>query len=86
MEWLTAYMDISIHAPSRERHVVGQLNFAIYEFQSTLPRGSDVSATDNYIIMDAISIHAPSRERPLVTCKFTQGLHISIHAPSRERH
>ena len=36
-------------------------------FQSTLPRGSDITASYN-ALTDAISIHAPSRERRFSSC------------------
>ena len=36
-----------------------------FEFQSTLPRGSD-GVRANYVILVIISIHAPSRERQVV--------------------
>ena len=53
---------ISINAPSRERlkSLIARLRRTI--FQSTLPRGSDRQASDQYNYSD-ISIHAPSRER-----------------------
>ena len=55
---------ISIHAPSRERRTIGRSIAFDYEFQSTLPRGSDNKFLAIYIVTN-ISIHAPSRERPL---------------------
>ena len=36
----------------------------VVEFQSTLPRGSDVTEYAVHKVFDKISIHAPSRERP----------------------
>ena len=57
-------MRISIHAPSRERHVRRRrLRFKPL-FQSTLPRGSDITQSHGSKILNQISIHAPSRERP----------------------
>ena len=53
---------ISIHAPSRERRTIGRSIAFDYEFQSTLPRGSDNKFLAIYIVTN-ISIHAPSRER-----------------------
>ena len=56
-----------------------------FQFQSTLPRGSDPYIFSPCFTLSLISIHAPSRERPCrLSCLFTL-LHISIHAPSRER-
>ena len=54
---------ISIHAPSRERHILQTFGDFITVFQSTLPHGSDII----HMVKDRsnlISIHAPSRERP----------------------
>ena len=55
---------ISIHAPSRERRYNHMAKAApAWEFQSTLPRGSDALLTA-FLLSISISIHAPSRERP----------------------
>ena len=64
---------ISIHAPSRERrkvhcaHTDGQR-----QFQSTLPRGSDIKTLAFYLLTRPISIHAPSRERRAAHTFFTR--------------
>ena len=55
-----------------------------FEFQSTLPRGSDHSSV-HCDKLTLISIHAPSRERPYFWMFVSMLLCISIHAPSRER-
>ena len=63
-------LNISIHAPSRERLTAGQINRFIIIFQSTLPRGSDWA----YMQSNAhqlISIHAPSRERLFILTRFS---------------
>ena len=54
------------------------------EFQSTLPRGSDMKYVIRARWVD-ISIHAPSRERRITAALTRQANVISIHAPSRER-
>ena len=55
---------ISIHAPSRERLTTCLMcSIPQNEFQSTLPRGSDIR-NENHSAFVVISIHAPSRERP----------------------
>ena len=55
---------ISIHAPSRERHLTVPLSIRQHLiFQSTLPRGSDALRYDILRVLVKISIHAPSRER-----------------------
>ena len=42
---------ISIHAPSRERHVYSFTNSPPFKFQSTLPRGSDIKLmTGLYVV------------------------------------
>ena len=85
-------MQISIHAPSRERPedrnpLVGIYHFnprslagatsrkAVeltgLEFQSTLPRGSDLPTGIKAYMQDDISIHAPSRERRLLQLHFS---------------
>ena len=53
---------ISIHAPLRERHATIKDRMAAYEFQSTLPYGSDAQKFDTLPVLN-ISIHAPLRER-----------------------
>ena len=56
--------NISIHAPSRERLAAYAKNWSMLEFQSTLPRGSDLMYLGEFNDKTCISIHAPSRERP----------------------
>ena len=76
-------MQISIHAPSRERRPGAPHSITPLPFQSTLPRGSDAiygKRGAEFII----SIHAPSRERTDENNPLRR-LIISIHAPSRER-
>ena len=55
---------ISIHAPSRERHMDNSLTSNVIAFQSTLPHGSDYCTCVQHRRYQTISIHAPSRERP----------------------
>ena len=55
-------------------------------FQSTLPRGSDITMIIKITAKPFISIHAPSRERRRGTAWLRKFRRISIHAPSRERH
>ena len=57
---------ISIHAPSRERLTNGYRHALAVEFQSTLPRGSDLDVAEQLGYTE-ISIHAPSRERRRMT-------------------
>ena len=78
-------MDISIHAPSRERQTMVRLPAASAKFQSTLPRGSDPVWYSIYKQTKTISIHAPSRERRSAEKRLASSSWISIHAPSRER-
>ena len=78
--------DISIHAPSRERHCISLFRTWQNKFQSTLPHGSDVKALEAQAKDAIISIHAPSRERPCIKYTPFDVSRISIHAPSRERH
>ena len=56
---------ISIHAPLRERLHFFQYRRVLWEFQSTLPYGSDL---DVLFLKPCppISIHAPLRERPII--------------------
>ena len=76
---------ISIHAPSRERRSTSASSHSTYSsFQSTLPRGSDLTA------MILTSCHAHFNPRSLAGATtshnyLTINLEISIHAPSRER-
>ena len=79
-------LPISIHAPSRERHLLQNLCKVANQFQSTLPRGSDMEISAIVEVGENISIHAPSRERQLEGLFSIVLLAISIHAPSRERH
>ena len=75
---------ISIHAPSRERHLCYFVRTAHVDFN---PR-SLAGATCKLVMLftaQQISIHAPSRERPMLSSSFPTALRISIHAPSRER-
>ena len=53
---------ISIHAPSRERPSAAFIRSFTPLFQSTLPRGSDLTIA-SAPAKRQISIHAPSRER-----------------------
>ena len=41
----------------------------VTEFQSTLPRGSDILFPEHNVTALQISIHAPSRERPIIDTK-----------------
>ena len=61
-----AQVQISIHAPSRERQNFAGSSVQGVKYQSTLPRGSDAK-TYQGVTNQTISIHAPSRER-LHTC------------------
>ena len=58
-----ASLKISIHAPSRERHLSSHQIAYVILFQSTLPRGSDTPQLPAALPAHRISIHAPSRER-----------------------
>ena len=79
-------LNISIHAPSRERPPLFVVPFiSNLLFQSTLPHGSDRIATMPMPKQILISIHAPSRERPSSHSEQHRRMSISIHAPSRER-
>ena len=64
---------ISIHAPSRERRFVLSFSLLYREFQSTLPRGSDLGIIPAVTMVFDISIHAPSRERRVLFYGFLPG-------------
>ena len=67
--WLQP-LEISILAPSRERHSILLSIMSLWIFQSTLPRGSDIDRL-SFISSSSISIHAPSRERPRSVARCT---------------
>ena len=76
---------ISIHAPSRERHISYVHGSRGHEFQSTLPHGSDRMLRD----LRFLSRDFNPRSLTGATQKqadTAQRVGISIHAPSRERH
>ena len=80
----TSWVDISIHAPSRERPLKTYTPSILFNFN---PR-SLTGATRRKLAAHAdleISIHAPSRERRGNPAGDGGGAGISIHAPSRER-
>ena len=77
-------VDISIHAPSRERRWTLTSCWRSRQFQSTLPHGSDTHGIRRKSMRE-ISIHAPSRERQAPQGCCLRVVAISIHAPSRER-
>ena len=54
---------ISIHAPLRERRCAILYDISLFQFQSTLPCGSDLTDADIARLGEIISIHAPLRER-----------------------
>ena len=75
---------ISIHAPSRERPITAYQLRQNKPFQSTLPRGSDLTP---FVIL-TIGSHFNPRSLAGATYQSFLGalnVRISIHAPSRER-
>ena len=76
--------NISIHAPSRERHHsrCQRCIWAHFNPRSLTGATRDVIGE---LTPTAISIHAPSRERPFWFNRAKMTRKISIHAPSRER-
>ena len=82
---LLGAVEISIHAPSRERPFVSHSNYSPLLISIHAPsRERPISDLDRFVILN-ISIHAPSRERPNVARENAKLAAISIHAPSRER-
>ena len=76
---------ISIHAPSRERLMISCTMLSTTIFQSTLPRGSDIT----WMLYSPASRHFNPRSLAGATSRFMdykRRIVISIHAPSRERH
>ena len=72
---------ISIHAPSRERLTTCLMcSIPQNEFQSTLPRGSDIR-NDNHSAFVVISIHAPSRERPVTDLRYDNNIQFQSTLP-----
>ena len=76
--------NISIHAPSRERHLQSLFYFIVRNFNPRSLAGATHSWRYN-CHLSLISIHAPSRERQGTVQAVPIALIISIHAPSRER-
>ena len=78
-------LNISIHAPSRERRIVEGLQSCSSLFQSTLPRGSDIAPLDCYSTAGGYfnprSLAGATYYNSIKCIK----IQISIHAPSRER-
>ena len=75
---------ISIHAPSRERQYHNQAYGLDIEFQSTLPRGSDIISRQSRRTINNFN----PRSLAGATCQdgsLNTDHRISIHAPSRER-
>ena len=78
------YPIISIHAPSRERRChVGPRKMQ-YQFQSTLPRGSDLQTLISISDIKNFNPRSLAGATALIIT-LRQGDGISIHAPSRER-
>ena len=76
---------ISIHAPSRERHMdARQITYPSSDFNPRSLAGA-TEAKEKILKHRQISIHAPSRERHKANDWAIRCVHISIHAPSRER-
>ena len=75
---------ISIHAPSRERHVFQTFSDFVAVFQSTLPRGSDIIIRVQNKLRHNFNPRslAGATRRKLASSSAPE---ISIHAPSRER-
>ena len=75
---------ISIHAPSRERHVGRDHTNDLHQFQSTLPRGSDHKIPLCCSLLPRFQSTLPrGSDLVLILCLLLRK--ISIHAPSRER-
>ena len=78
------YVQISIHAPSRERLWRKEKDFSLLIFQSTLPRGSDQPGIKAALL--GCYFNPRSLAGATISSKTITGTdHISIHAPSRER-
>ena len=78
-------MEISIHAPSRERRLPFRSYWLIWNISIHAPSRERPAVACNIYSTSAISIHAPSRERPKPSWTMSTLMPISIHAPSRER-
>ena len=85
MYWPTfAFLGISIHAPSRERHANSITSVVTELFQSTLPRGSDCLKLIPARCLCNFNPRSLAGATELAA-KYPQQADISIHAPSRER-
>ena len=80
------FLLISIHAPSRERHVARQFLYGNLDISIHAPSRErlymDNSLTSNVI---AFQSTLPRGSDNAKFCQFAHALCISIHAPSRER-
>ena len=76
---------ISIHAPSRERHLYYVFHVYPPLISIHAPSRERQWAPCNNFHLCTISIHAPSRERLSKKRALSNEQRISIHAPSRER-
>ena len=84
IQFLRGDINISIHAPSRERPCRAFAIIFTGTFQSTLPHGSD------FLHVDQIILHSHFNPRSLTGATIfleseVSVMLISIHAPSRER-
>ena len=85
--WRQELRPISIHAPSRERPHTLNMATLVRSFQSTLPRGSDVSGKGkNQNQLLHFNPRSLAGATFLLACDADVLAWISIHAPSRERH
>ena len=75
---------ISIHAPSRERQSHKLLLSSYFQFQSTLPHGSDLACLTASCLMLRFQSTLPHGSDTEILARALSGK-ISIHAPSRER-
>ena len=77
-------LQISIHAPLRERHIKRGLTSPTSLFQSTLPYGSDDNSNNQNIHINNFNPRSLTGATTSVILYTTVG-DISIHAPLRER-
>ena len=78
-------VEISIHAPSRERPaVIDCKRLEAKEFQSTLPRGSDINSVSKQTNDVEFQSTLPRGSDGTIRREYRPP-EISIHAPSRER-
>ena len=82
---LARYLEISIHAPLRERRYGWAATHEPEKFQSTLPYGSDRIALEKEELGYKFQSTLPYGSDLAGKIRVWMYAHISIHAPLRER-